>query len=50
MFISSGVVRNWIENGDMPASPGLVLAYLPATLLAAWLLRSPGRQPRWWRR
>lgn len=50
IFIASGVVRNWIENGDIPASPGLIMAYLPAMLLAAWLLWSPRRRPQWWRR
>jgi lipopolysaccharide export system permease protein len=48
MFVASGIVRNWIENEDIPSSPGLVLAYLPSLLLAAWLLRSPGRRLKWW--
>lgn len=50
IFIASGVVRNWIENGEIPVSPGLILAYLPALALAAWLLRSPGRRAQWWQR
>lgn len=49
IFISSGVVRSWIENGDMPSQPGLIVAYVPAMLLAIWLLRTPTVRPSWWR-
>ena len=48
IFVASGMVRNWIENGAMPPFPGLLAAYLPALLLALWLLRSgPARHAGW---
>ena len=50
IFSTSGVVRSWIENGNMPVFPGLAVAYLPALLLGAWLLRSPRLRPSGWRR
>jgi lipopolysaccharide export system permease protein len=50
IFVASAVVRNWIENGDMPPFPGLVVAYLPAFAVTAWLLRFPNTRAGWWRR
>lgn len=50
IFVCSGMVRSWIENGDMPPSPGLVLAYLPGVLLLALLLAAPRLRRRGARR
>lgn len=49
IFVASGMVRNGIENGVMPAFPGLLVAYVPALLLAVWLLREQSARLSWWR-
>lgn len=50
IFTSSGLVRTWIENGDLPPRPGLLLAYVPALLLAALLAAAPRLRLAGWRR
>ncbi|MBK7728065.1 MAG: LPS export ABC transporter permease LptF [Gammaproteobacteria bacterium] len=41
LFSASSVVRNWLENGDIPAFPGMLLAYVPSLALLALLLAMP---------
>lgn len=41
LFASSGAVRNWMENGDIPTFPGMLLAYVPAVALLALLMVTP---------
>jgi len=46
----SGVVRNALENGDIPPFPGLLLAYVPPVALLALLMLMPRLRRRGWRR
>jgi lipopolysaccharide export system permease protein len=46
IFICSGMVRSWIENGEIPPFPGLILAYVPGALLLALLLAAPRLRAR----
>nr|MBP7912031.1 LptF/LptG family permease [Pseudomonadales bacterium] len=50
VFSLSGVVRNALENGDIPPFPGLLLAYVPPVALLVLLMLMPGLRRRGWRR
>ena len=51
LFSCTGLVRNWVEDGKMPASPGLYVAYVPVALLLLGMVMMPGRAlGGWWRR
>ena len=39
-----GVVRNWLENGDIPSNPGMWLAYIVPALLLVFLLNTHSLQ------
>jgi lipopolysaccharide export system permease protein len=41
LFSASSVVRNWLENADIPVFPGMLLAYLPSLALLLFLLAMP---------
>lgn len=47
IFSLSGLVRTWLEDGDIPTRPGLLLAYLPIALLLCLLLALPRLRLRW---
>jgi lipopolysaccharide export system permease protein len=47
MFSLSGFVRTGIEDGAIPARPGLLLAYLPIAILLCVLLALPYWRLRW---
>jgi len=49
-FATSSVVRNWVENGDLPPFPGLLLAYTPGLALLALLMMTPRLRLHRWRR
>lgn len=41
LFSASSVVRDWLENGDIPVFPGMLLAYVPSLALLGLLLAMP---------
>ena len=41
LFSASSVVRDWLENGDVPVFPGMLLAYVPSLALLGLLLAMP---------
>lgn len=50
LFTLTGAVRNALENGDLPAQPGLMIAYVPFAVLLGLLLAAPRLRPGAWRR